>query len=314
LKLSIIIVNWNTAELLRQCLNSFIKENICLPFEVIIVDNASSDGSVKMIKNEFPDVYLINNTSNLGFARANNQAIRIAKGEYILLLNSDTIILNRLIFKHMADLMDLNPDAGVCGCRLIFPNGNHQVGDAGFKPSVQTVFNHAFFLSMFFPLSFNGLFLSYRKLSGIVEVDWISGAAFMVRRSILPDVGLLSEKTFMFAEDIEWGCRIRHYGYRILYMADLEIVHLQGASSKKQKNRHRFALLWLKNLRELYRSYNRAHPMVIYDLLFSIAFFLRCFVYVLLFHKTGQHIFKEKFRKMYAYLKYTLKNFGKHNK
>ena len=177
-----------------------------MDFEIIVVDNASTDDSVTMVQNHFPKISLIQNSSNLGFAKANNQALQLARGEYILLLNSNTLIPDTPIFKQWTDFMDRHPNAGASGCMLVFPDGRHQIGDAGFRPTLYTVFNHSLFISRF-PSDMKGLFVSYIK-PGVLQVDWVSGAAFLVRKSILRQVGLMDEVFFMYAEDMEWGCRI----------------------------------------------------------------------------------------------------------
>ena len=294
LRLSIIIVNWNTVELLRQCLNCLFQEDLQIPFEVIVVDNASYDGSPEMVSKEFRRVRLIQNSINTGFSKANNQAIKIAAGEYILLLNSDTLIRDKLIFKKWIAFMDQHPKSGASGCKLIFPDGSHQVGDGGFRPSLLTIINYAFFFSRVFPHHFKGLFLSYKRLYREIDVDWVSGAAFLVRKSILPQVGLLDEDTFMYAEDIEWGCRIRSFGYKVYYLPFLEIVHLQGASAKKQKDQNRFSCLWLETLRCRYHLYNKREPVFLYDLVISTAFLLRTVIYYLLYLMTKDRAKKIK--------------------
>jgi len=304
IKLSIVIVNWNAYDLLRQCLNSFLFNGFNDYLEVIIVDNGSTDGSVEKIKKEFPCVMVLENSSNMGFARANNQAIKVAGGEYILLLNSDTMIQHGRIFEKWVKFMDLHPEAAASGCRLIFPDGSHQVGDAGFKPSLSTVMNHCFFLSRAFPCFFKGLFLSYGRLKNVIEVDWVSGAALLIRKSVLSKVGLLDEGTFMFAEDIEWGCRVKALGYKIFYLPCLEIVHLQGGSSKRQSEQAIFSFLWLENLRRLYFFYHKNQPTIFYDLIMHSGFLLRCFIYYVGFLIKSDRRMKVKSEKMFNYFKY----------
>ena len=283
LPLSVIIVNWNSIELLKPCLVSLFEKNTSFDFEVIIVDNASKDSSVEVLKKEFPLVHLIESDINMGFTRANNVAIRKAKGKYILLLNPDTIIIDVNILKKWTDFMDSNPDVGASGCKLIYEDGRHQVGDAGYMPVINTVFNFSLFLSKLKPDRVKGIFLNYNKLSKPIEVDWISGAGFLVRKEILETVGLMDEGIFMYADDIEWGCRIRKYGYRVVYLPHMKIVHLQGGSAKKQKEISEFSFLWLKNIRLLFKYYNKNQPIVLYDLLISIGFLLRAVLYFCFF-------------------------------
>ena len=136
-KLSIIIVNWNTKEMLRQCLTHIFKRDAGIPIEVIVVDNASTDGSPATVEAEFPCVHLFRNTENLGFSKANNPAMPAAQGEYVLLLNSDTIVKDNALFKKWVSFMDDHRGAGASGCRLVNPDGTHQVGDGGFRPCLK---------------------------------------------------------------------------------------------------------------------------------------------------------------------------------
>ncbi len=299
LKLSIIIVNWNTVDLLKQTLGSVLKEKLALTCEVIVVDNNSADGSPDMVEGEFPEVHLVKNNQNVGFSKANNQAMKIASGEYILLLNSDTIVADNRIFAEWISFMDANPAAGASGCKLVYPDGAHQVGDGGYRPCFRSVFNHFLFLSVLFPGHFRGLYLPELGSREAVEVDWICGADLLVRRSILEKVGLMDEENFMYAEDIEWGCRVRRYGYKIYYLPGMSIVHLQAASTKKLGN---YSYLWLDNSRNVYANLNRNQSIVCYDIILILGFFLRWIAYYLIYLKTGSQKTKEKSHLMYLFM------------
>jgi N-acetylglucosaminyl-diphospho-decaprenol L-rhamnosyltransferase len=280
-RLSIIIVNWNTKDLLRQCLSHVLKTEAGMPIEVIVVDNASTDGSPAMVETEFPRVRLYRNMENLGFSRANNLAIPGAAGEYVLLLNPDTIVNDNALFKEWVSFMDDHREAGASGCRLVYPGGKHQVGDAGFRPSLKSMFFYATFLSRIFPRRFEGLFLGFVGTDRVMEVDWVSGAAFMVRKSILPEAGLLDENIFMFAEDVEWGCRIRSLGYRVYYLPQIAIIHLQGATIKRNEDRKKMSFLWIKSMRYVYSMLNGARTLWLFDVLLSFSFLLRAVLYCL---------------------------------
>ena len=286
-KLSIIIVSWNTRDLLRQCLGSIFKGDPGITLDVSVVDNASGDGSPDMVEAEFPRVYLIRNRENLGFGRANNLAIPRAAGEYVLLLNPDTIIGDNSLFREWTSFMDNHPEAGASGARLTHADGKHQVGDGGFRPSLAAVFFHALFLSKVFPRLFKGLFLGPVGKTLPMEVDWISGAAFMVRKSILPETGLLNEHIFMFAEDVEWGCRIRSFGYKVYYLPQITIVHLQGASIKKREDRIRMSFLWIESMRYVYSLLYGARTLWLFNILLGLGFLLRAVVYRL-FYRIGR--------------------------
>jgi GT2 family glycosyltransferase len=311
LQLSIIIVNWNSIEFLQPCLSSVFDKNHGFDFEVIAVDNASTDDSAKVLKEEFPYIQLIQNDKNVGFTKANNQAIREAKGKYVLLLNPDTIMVDQNIFKNWVAFMDDHPEAGASGCKLIYQDGSHQVGDAGFKPTIKTIFNFSFFLSKYNPLKYKGMFLNYNKLNFPAEVDWICGAGFLVRKSILEKVGLMNEDIFMFADDIEWGCRIRECGYKIFYLPQMKIIHLQGGSSEKQKEISKFSYLWLNNIRLLYKYYNKNQPIVLYDLVISSAFLLRSALYFCSYLKSKKEEMKIKSYKMFKYFLFNISNLVK---
>jgi len=249
---------------------------------VTVVDNASGDGSPDMVESEFPQVRLFRSGENLGFPRANNVALPRARGDYVLLLNPDTIIADNSLFGEWVSFMDNHREAGASGPRLTHGNGTHQVGDAGFRPSLTTVFFHAVFLSKLFPRLFKGLFLGSVGADRPMEVDWISGAAFMVRRSILPETGLLNENIFMFAEDVEWGCRIRSFGYKVYYLPQIAVVHLQGASIKKHEDRVRMSLLWIESMRYVYSLLNGAGTLWLFNILLGLGFLLRAVLYCLL--------------------------------
>ena len=295
-------------EFLRSCLVSLFDKNLNFDFEVIIVDNYSNDNSVDFLKNEFPDIRLIQNDINIGFTKANNQAIKEAKGNYILLLNPDTIMTDKDILKNWYIFMENNPDVGASGCRLIYEDGSHQVGDAGYKPTIETVFNFSFFLSKLRPERFKGIFLNYSKLNVPIEVDWIGGADFLVRRTVLDKVGLMDEDIFMYADDIEWGCRIKEHGYRIMYLPQMKIIHLQGGSAKKQKEISEFSSLWLKNIRLLYKHYNKNQPVILYDLIISTGFLIRAVLYFGLFLKSRDEDTKIRSYKMFKYFQFSISN------
>jgi len=311
MKLSVVIVNWNSIELLQDCLISIFHKHNDLDFEVVIVDNASTDNSIEVLKKEFPYVQLVKNDKNIGFTKANNQAIKEAKGEYILLLNPDTIVVDQNIFKNWIAFMDNHPEAGASGCKLIYQDGSHQVGDAGFKPTFRTIFNFSFLLSKIMPMQFKGIFLNYNKLNSHIEVDWICGADFLIRKSIIEKVGLMNEDIFMYADDIEWGCRIREYGYKIFYLPQMEIIHLQGGSAKKQDKISKFSYLWLNNIRLLYRCYNKYQPIVLYDLVISSAFLLRSVLYFCSYVISKNDEIKTKSFKMFKFFLFSMSNIVK---
>ena len=234
MKLSIVVVNYNVKYFLEQCLNSVKKAIRNIDAEVIVVDNNSVDGSVKMLAEKFPEVRLLANNQNTGFSRANNQAIRQASGEYILLLNPDTVVEDDTFEKCLA-FMDDHPDAGGLGVKMIDGKGNFLPESKRGFPSPATAFYKIFGLSKLFPHSktFSKYHLGYLDKDEIHEVDVLAGAFMMLRKSILDKIGLLDEAFFMYGEDIDLSYRIMKAGYKNYYFPETRIIHYKGESTKK---------------------------------------------------------------------------------
>lgn len=228
MNLSISIVNWNTCDLLEQCLASIYENVIKVEYEVIVVDNASQDGSVEMVRQRFPQVTLIENNENLGFARANNQAIERSVGDYILLLNSDTLILPGTLEK-MLDFMEAHPDGGAMSCKLLDEKGVTDCFPKTF-PTLRSEAGRLLWLNWLFDhVAKYGFLDRYR----VGEVDRIKGACMLVRREVVESVGLMEGQLFMFAEEDDWCFRIRKQGWKVYYIPDAEIIHYQGASVRQ---------------------------------------------------------------------------------
>ncbi|GAW31251.1 glycosyltransferase family 2 protein [Carboxydocella sp. JDF658] len=238
MKLSIIIVNYNTKALLKQTLQSVYNHPPQADFEVFVVDNHSTDSSVEMVKQNFPQVKLIENQENEGFSRANNRAIRISKGEYILLLNSDTVVLPNT-FDIMLDFMDKHPQVGAAGCKVLLPDGKLDLACRRSFPTPLNALFQALGLSKLFPKSrlFAQYNLTYLDEDQTYSVDCLVGAFMLVRRKTIEQVGLLDETFFMYGEDIDWCYRIKKAGWEIYYYPEARIIHYKGASSKKKKYR-----------------------------------------------------------------------------
>lgn len=308
LKLTVIIVSYNTEGLLRQCLGSFMNKGAGIPFEVIVVDNASSDGSARVVEEEFPSARLVKNAQNIGFSKANNQGLELAEGEYILFLNSDTVITDAGIFAKWVGFMDAHPESGASGCKLVFPDGSHQVGDAGFKPSLSTAAGYAFFLSKVFPGVFKGLFINNNRGVKAAAVDWVCGAGLMARKSVLEKTGPFNEEIFMYAEDVDLGCRITSFGYKVYYLPYMAIIHLQGSSMRE--NCENLSYEWLKNLKALYVFYGGRRTVALYDLIISAGLALRVFIYYLMSFAGKGHKHRLKAQKLAKYLLFVIKDCG----
>jgi len=234
MKLSVIIVNYNVEFFLEQCLNSVFIALKHAEGEVFVVDNNSIDGSVEMVKTKFPQVKLIANKDNVGFSRANNQALRIATGEYHLLLNPDTIV-EEDTFKKVVDFMDEHPDAGGLGVKMIDGKGNFLPESKRGLPTPKDAFYKIFGLSRLFPKSkkFGRYHLSYLDMNEVHEIEVLSGAFMLMRKKVLDKVGLLDEDFFMYGEDIDLSYRIVLGGYKNYYFPKTRIIHYKGESTKK---------------------------------------------------------------------------------
>jgi len=217
--LSIIIVNYNTRELLRERLKS-------LQGQIIVVDNASADGSQKMVKKEFPSVDLIKNQQNVGFARANNQGIQRTKSKYVLLLNTDCEATHQVITETLSYL-ETHPEVGGISCKLVLPDGSIDPACHRGFPTPWASFTYFLGLEKLFPGSrlFGQYHQGYRPMGEIHDVDCISGAFFLVRREVIEHVGLLDEAFFMYGEDIDWCFRIRKAGYKIQFYPHVSVMH-----------------------------------------------------------------------------------------
>lgn len=234
MKLSVIIVNYNVVHFLEQCLNSVVKALKDIDSEVFVVDNNSVDGSVAMVKEKFPQVKLIENKKNYGFSYANNQAIKQAKGEYILLLNPDTLV-EEDTFEKCIDFMDQHPDAGGLGVKMIDGKGNFLPESKRGLPTPFVAFCKIFGLSMLFPKSkkFGKYHLGYLDKDKIWKVDVLSGAFMLLRKKVLDEIGYLDEEFFMYGEDIDISYRITQSGYTNYYFPETTIIHYKGESTKK---------------------------------------------------------------------------------
>lgn len=233
--LSIIIVSYNTCRLTVDCLESVYGSETVYSYEVIVVDNASKDDSVQAIQESFPQVRLIANNDNTGFAKANNQAMEIAQGRYILLLNSDTIVQPDT-FQTMIAYMDEHPDLGAAGCKIILPDGSLDKACRRGFPTPSASFYYAFGFSKLFPDNprFNQYQLGYMDPNETYPVDCLVGAFMLVRKETIRQVGGLDETFFMYGEDIDWCYRIKQAGWGIHYHPATYIVHYKGASSRRK--------------------------------------------------------------------------------
>jgi GT2 family glycosyltransferase len=234
---SIIVVAWNVRELLFKCLKSVYEETKDIEFEVIYVDNASTDGSVEMVRNQFPTVRVIENDENKGFIIANNQGIEISEGRYVLLLNSDAIILENAIAKTVK-FADEHPDAAVVGCRVLNPDGTLQRTCAMYH-SILNMFLSATYLYKIFPKSrfFGREGMTWWDFNDVREVEVVYGCFSLVRKEAIDQVGLMDPRYFVYGDDPDWCYRFHKAGWKILFTPEPQIIHYGGQTTRKKADR-----------------------------------------------------------------------------
>jgi GT2 family glycosyltransferase len=223
MKISIIIVNYNTKELTEQCLQSIYQETQDVDFEIIIVDNASADGSQELLRNKFPNVKLIKNTENVGFGRANNLGAKYAKGKYLFLLNSDTVLLNNAV-KILADFMNNHLKCGICGGSL-FDADKKPILSYGMLPSIWQELK----ILLNLPLE------QYNKSHKPKKVGYITGADLMIRADLFKKLNGFDSDFFMYYEETELTFRVKKAGYMVYNVPEAEIIHLEGQSVASQQ-------------------------------------------------------------------------------
>lgn len=252
---TVVIVNWNGAELLDDCLQSIVDFwPAWLSHEVVVVDNASTDGSVALLEQHWPEVQVIVNEENVGFCRANNQAIRAGDAPLLLLLNTDAR-LTRGCVASMVDRMESDPGAAVIGPRLVYGDGSFQRWTAGRSLSLGTCASYllgADRLAARFP-RLSGMYLSHDTHQPF-QAGWVSSAAMLLRRRAVEEVGLLDESIFVYMDDVDLCERVRAAGWHVWYAADATCVHLMGATTKRRTGQAS-----PEALRALNRWYQRRH-------------------------------------------------------
>lgn len=250
LDLSIVIVNWNVSALLRRCLHSILDAAVpdasvpgvwyerfpalpALRFEILVVDSASSDDSVPMLRREFPAVRLYPSAANLGYTGGNNLGIQESGGRYILLLNADTEVLDGALSRMVA-YADGHPGVGIVGPQLLWPDGSVQSSRRRF-PTLYTALVESTFVQKWFPAhpALRRYYAWDRPDDVVGEVDWVTGACVLVRREVVEQVGVLDAAFFMYSEELDWQKRIKAAGWRVLYLPTAQVVHHEGKSSEQ---------------------------------------------------------------------------------
>ena len=281
LSLSIIILSYNTKSLTLKCLKSVYQQTKEIDFQVIVVDNASTDGSVEAVKKKFPQAEVIANKKNLGYGKANNQGLKKAKGKYILFLNSDTIILDRAIEKSAA-LMEKRKEIDLLGCRLLNRDKTVQPS-GGFFPYLRRVFYQMFFIDDL-PL-INRLIKPYQQnrksfYRQLEKVDWASGAFLLLKKKVIEKSGGFAEEFFMYSEEVELCFRAKKAGFQAWFYPGAQVVHLKGQSSK---DGFRAAVLGeYQGLKAFYQKHQPGWQMPVLKTILKVGALLRIFIFGIL--------------------------------
>ena len=281
MKLSVVIVNYNVRYFLEQCLHSTLKACEGIDAEIFVVDNNSVDGSMKMVRDKFPEVHLIDNKSNNGFSKANNQALTRAKGQYLLLLNPDTVMEDDTLLRCI-QFMDEHPDAGGLGVKMLDGKGKFLPESKRGLPTPSVAFYKVFGLSAIFPGSkiFGRYHLGYLDKDRIHEVDVLSGAFMMLRKEVIDKIGYLDENFFMYGEDIDLSYRISQAGYRNYYYPEARIIHYKGESTKKSSINYVFMFY---NAMIIFAKKHYSHKNArILSILINFAIYFRASVSILI--------------------------------
>lgn len=230
---TVVIVSYNVADFLKDCLDSIKNETACR-YEIFIIDNNSSDDSIQIVKKKFPEVKLIQNSANLGFARANNMGFKHAKGRYIFMLNPDTVIFDKAIDK-LVLFMDKHPEVGACGPKNLNSDFTLQYNCHHF-PSLSMALVETFQLKRLFRSNkfFGRESMTYWGYDEVKEVDWITGSALLIKKDILDQVGLLDENYFMYSEECDLAFKLKKIGKKILFNPEAALIHFGGQSSLGQ--------------------------------------------------------------------------------
>ncbi|MFC1634161.1 glycosyltransferase family 2 protein, partial [Planctomycetota bacterium] len=239
---SIVIVAWNVRQLLNDCLKSVFDQTKGIRYEVIYVDNASEDDSVEMVRKEFPEVRIIENEKNEGFIKANNQAIEVSRGRYVLLLNSDTVVLDNAIAKTV-EFADSHPEAAAVGCRVLNTDRSLQ-RDCFMYPSLLNLILSAVYLHRIFPKSrfFGRERMTYWDFNDVREVQAICGCYSMVRAEAIKQVGLMDEAYYVYGDDPDWCYRFEKQGWKNLYTPHATIIHHGGQTTRQRPQKFKLQL------------------------------------------------------------------------
>ncbi len=273
-------MSWNTESLLRECLSSIYERTQGISYEIFVVDNASKDGTAEMVRKYFPDVHLIVNKENRGFAAANNQAIHLAKGRYLIFLNPDTALSENALHA-MTQFMDEHPEAGAIGCKLINADSSVQHSTRRLLSLSIMLYDNTILGRLPF---FRGKLKDYKMKSfsfdKVEEVDAASGAALLVRKSLLDEVGPMDERYFMFFEEMDLCRRIRMNGQKIYFVPNAVITHFGGASRHQGANE--LVLIGQQSVMKYINKFEGKKKVFLFKLIYK-PLFITTFIYDLIF-------------------------------
>ena len=275
-KLSIIIVNYNTYHLTKQTITSVLTQNNHLSYEIILVDNGSTDGSIEALEEDFRDdehIHMIKNIANLGFSKANNMGIKRSRGEYILLLNSDTEVKGDCISLCLKQ-MEENAHLGALGCKVVLPSGKLDHACKRGFPTPKASLYYFLKLHKYNPKKFGQYDALHLGEDEVGEVDSLTGAFMLMPRRVLDEVGFLDEDFFMYGEDIDLCYRIKEAGYGILYYPEAQIIHYKGGSSKRRRHKVIYDFhqaMWIFYKKHYIKEYNLG-----INLLVRVGIWMKC--------------------------------------
>ncbi len=282
--LSVVIVNYQTFELTKNTINSIFEYDYPFSYEILVVDNASGDDSLSKLQGYFKDkVKFIASSENRGFAAGNNQALKVAKGKYVLLLNSDTIVWENTL-ENIYNYMENHSDVGATGCRVLLENGELDKACKRTFPNVKNSFFRLFHIPT--KSEDDNYNLDNLPDGEVYEIDCLTGAFMFIRKDALDEVGFLDETFFMYGEDIDLCFRIKKSGWKIVYYGKSKITHFKGASSKKQKSK-----LIYEFYRAMYIYYKKHHA---HESLFITNVIVYLGIFVLCVLKLFLNLFKKK--------------------
>lgn len=302
--ISIVIVNYNTEKLTIECIQSIYKKIKSVSFEVIVVDNNSQDNSVvslKKYKKKYNNFFLIESKQNLGFAKGNNEGIKISKGNFVLLLNSDTLITEDF-FDKLLTLMSQNKKMGISSCALKFPDGKIQAS-GGYFPTLLRVFYWMFFIDdfpfvnrfikSFHPMSEKFVFKNSSFNKKEKKQDWITGAFFLIKREVIQKIGLIDDEYFMYTEETDFCYRAKKAGYEVYYYPKWSIIHYGGASSKTKE----FPIMQeYKNIVLFFKKHYPKWQLFWLKIMLKLGAFFRMIIFGILEGKNSFKIYAKAFR------------------